>query len=221
MFFMKSSSDHVTGATGLTLTATVSKDGGAFASFSPAVTERGNGWYMIILDELRTNTLGDLALHITATGADPLNELFHVVSELPGELSDNGVLSVWNRPVGGVDNGSFGQLINANLDAAISSRAGATVFSQLNMQNDGLNLFPFKMTDSTTHQPVTGVSPLVELSLDGGQFNQANEDPVEIGDGWYYINLDAGDEVGNNSVYILRFSADNCDTREVSFFMES
>jgi hypothetical protein len=71
MVFLTSSSDHITGATGLTLTITASKDGGAFGSITPTVTERGSGWYSLALTSSHTDTRNDLALHLTATGADP------------------------------------------------------------------------------------------------------------------------------------------------------
>lgn len=71
MVLMVDSTDHVTGKTGLTLTITASKDGAAFASIAPTVTERGNGWYALALTASHTDTLGDLALHITGTAADP------------------------------------------------------------------------------------------------------------------------------------------------------
>jgi len=71
MVLMVDSTDHVTGKTGLTLTITASKDGGAFASISPTVTERGSGWYNVALTASHTDTIGDLALHITGTAADP------------------------------------------------------------------------------------------------------------------------------------------------------
>jgi hypothetical protein len=71
MVLMVDSTDHVTGKTGLTLTITASKDGAAFASIAPTVTERGSGWYSVALTASHTDTLGDLALHITGTAADP------------------------------------------------------------------------------------------------------------------------------------------------------
>lgn len=78
--FMTDSADHVSGKTGLTLTITASKDGGAFASISPTVTELSNGWYKLALTTSHTNTVGDLALHITATGADPTDVVWEVES---------------------------------------------------------------------------------------------------------------------------------------------
>lgn len=71
MVLMVDSTDHVTGKTGLTLTITASKDGAAFASITPTVTARGDGWYNLALTTAHTDTLGDLALHITGAAADP------------------------------------------------------------------------------------------------------------------------------------------------------
>ena len=78
MVLMVDSTDHITGKTGLTLTITASKDGGAFASISPTVTERGNGSYAVALTAAHTDTLGDLWLHITGTGADPADVMLLV-----------------------------------------------------------------------------------------------------------------------------------------------
>src|SRR5690349_5645925 len=85
MVLLTLASDHVTGATGLTLTITASKDGGAFASITPTVTERGNGWYKLALTSAHTDTLGDLALHITGSGADP-TDTHDQVGPVPADL---------------------------------------------------------------------------------------------------------------------------------------
>jgi hypothetical protein len=87
MVLMIDSSDHITGKTGLTLTITLSKNGGAFSSISPTVTERGNGWYNIALTSAHTDTLGDLALHVSAAGADPTDRFDDVVDR-PKDLLD-------------------------------------------------------------------------------------------------------------------------------------
>lgn len=68
---MIDSTDHITGKTGLTLTITLSKNGAAFSTITPTVTDRGSGWYNLALTTAHTDTLGDFVLHITATGADP------------------------------------------------------------------------------------------------------------------------------------------------------
>lgn len=83
MVFLTASSDHVTGLTGATLSVSISKDGAAFASISPTVTERGNGWYNIALTTAHTDTTGDLVLRATASGADPIDLREQVVEGLP------------------------------------------------------------------------------------------------------------------------------------------
>lgn len=71
-FFMVLSSDHVTGATGLTVTAQRSLDGAAFGNCANSVSEIGNGWYKIDLAaaDLNGNTV---ALKFTAATADARN----------------------------------------------------------------------------------------------------------------------------------------------------
>lgn len=78
-FLMVQSSDHITGATGLTVTVTLSKNGGSYASPSGAVTEVGNGQYKVAPNATDTNTLGPLWLHATGTGADPSDIYFDVI----------------------------------------------------------------------------------------------------------------------------------------------
>lgn len=85
MVFLTASSDHVTGLTGATLSISISKDGAAFASISPTVTERGNGWYSIALTTAHTDTLGDLVLRATAASADPIDLREQVFAALPGD----------------------------------------------------------------------------------------------------------------------------------------
>ena len=69
-FFMADSTDHVTGKTGLTVTATRSIDGAAFAACANAVSEIANGFYKISLNATDLNGT-TIALKFTAAGADP------------------------------------------------------------------------------------------------------------------------------------------------------
>lgn len=86
MILMVLTSDHITGAAGLTLTITLSRDGGAFTSITPTVTDRGSGFYNLALTATHTDTLGDLALHITGGGtADPTDVVDQVVAFDPGD----------------------------------------------------------------------------------------------------------------------------------------
>jgi hypothetical protein len=81
MIMMVASSDSKTGLAGATLTITTSKAGAAFATITPTVTDRGNGWYSLALTTAHTDTLGELAFHITATSADPTDEKDQVIAQ--------------------------------------------------------------------------------------------------------------------------------------------
>ena len=77
------SSDHISSATGKTLTVVISKNGGAFASPSGAVTEIGDGIYQIAGNSTDSNTLGPFQVYATATGCDPYNDSGPVVAFNP------------------------------------------------------------------------------------------------------------------------------------------
>ena len=85
MFLLVQSSDHLTGLTGATAAVTLSKAGGSFASAGGTITEVANGFYKIALTTTDTNTLGDLAFHITATSADPTDFVDQVTANILGD----------------------------------------------------------------------------------------------------------------------------------------
>lgn len=97
------STDHISGLTGVTPTVTISKAGGAFAAPAGAVSEIGNGWYKVAANATDTNTPGPIAVHATATGGDPFDQVVaQVVAYDPQNATNLGL---------------------GNLDAAISSRS--------------------------------------------------------------------------------------------------
>lgn len=68
-FFMTDATDHVTGKTGLTITAERSLDGAAFAACANSVSEVSDGAYKI--DFANTDLNGDIVtFKFSATGAD-------------------------------------------------------------------------------------------------------------------------------------------------------
>lgn len=67
--FMGNASNATQGLAGLTLTVTVSKQGGAFAAGGGTVTDRGNGVYIYTPTAGNLDTLGLLTLRATGTGA--------------------------------------------------------------------------------------------------------------------------------------------------------
>ena len=120
MVLLVDSTDHVTGKTGLTLTITASKNGAAFASITPTVTERGTGWYSLALTAAHTDTLGDLAIRCTGTAADPADVREQVFTLLPGELVTLAAVTHTGAVIPTVS--AVTGLTAANLDATVSSR---------------------------------------------------------------------------------------------------
>lgn len=82
-FLMVLSIDHLTGATGKTPTVTLSKNGGAFGAAAGAVSEVGNGIYALTGNATDRNTLGELRIHATATGCDPVDMVVDVTTGNP------------------------------------------------------------------------------------------------------------------------------------------
>lgn len=140
LIFMTDSTDHVAGKTGLTLTITASKAGGAFAAITPTVTERGNGWYSLALTTGHTDTLGDLGLHITATGADPTDLLWEVTPEVIGQLADGAVTAA--------------KLADNSIDAATFAADVATLIrSYLGLGSANLDSQLSGISSKTTNLP--------------------------------------------------------------------
>lgn len=123
--FMVDDADSVTGKTGLTLTITASKDGAAFASITPTVTELANGWYKLALTSSHTDTLGDLALHITGTGADATDLVDEVLTDLPGASVSSVVGAVGSVASGGITAASFAA------DAITAAKVAADVGTEI------------------------------------------------------------------------------------------
>lgn len=68
-FLMVLSSDHISVATGKTITSQISKDGGAFASMTNSASEVGSGVYKINLTQAEMNA-DVIVLKFTGTGCD-------------------------------------------------------------------------------------------------------------------------------------------------------
>lgn len=80
LFLMVQSSDHLTGAEGLSPTVTIGKNGAALAPPAGAVTEVGSGWYALAGNATDENMVGPLLLHAESAGADPCDKEWRVVA---------------------------------------------------------------------------------------------------------------------------------------------
>lgn len=128
LFLMVDSSDHVSAKTGLSPTVTISKNGGAFASPSGAVTEIGSGWYKVAGNATDTNTLGPLLLHATGSGADPTDDRYDVVAYDPQAATNLG-LSALPTANPGASNGVF--IAGSNAATSITTALTANITGNL------------------------------------------------------------------------------------------
>lgn len=127
-FFMVDSSDHITGKTGLTPTVTVSKNGAAFGGISGAVTEVGLGLYKIAGNATDSNTVGELWIHATGTGADPTDTSYTIVAYDPFDSVRLGLTALPNVVAAG--NGGL-PTVNASNQVKASVEAYASGMTPL------------------------------------------------------------------------------------------
>lgn len=206
MIFMVSNTDHVTGASGLAITTTTSKDGAAFATVTPTVTDRSNGWYNLALTAGHTDTLGDLAFHLTASGADPCD------FKLPVEAARTGIVATNNDKTGYTLTQAFPTnfaVLSIDANGRVRALTGVT-------KNVAVAGFTFLMTDSGTHAPKTGLGSGVTgtRSIDGGAFSALANAVSEISGGFYKVDLAAADV--NGTVIALRFTAGSSDDTDLT-----
>ena len=124
-FLMVQSSDHITGATGVTPTFMISKAGATMATANATIAEVASGWYRAALTVTDTNTLGDLACHITATSSDPTDFSDQIVAI---SYATNIETQVWDATRSShVVTGTFGQSLIIVTDGTAQTGAAASI----------------------------------------------------------------------------------------------
>lgn len=200
---MADESDHITGKTGLTPSVTLSKNGASFSGASGAVTESGNGWYALAGNATDRNTLGELKLHATASGADPADVSFEIVT---GDPFVDAIQTAVSAIKTQTDKLVF--TVTNQVDANVLTFAAA--FRPGVRKNTALTNFMILMTDSVNHNPATGKTVTVTRSVDGGAFGAGTLGSVtEVSSGFYKFDFGAGDL--NGGVIALRATASGCD----------
>lgn len=82
VFLMVDEADDETAEPGLSPSVSISKNGGAFAAVTNAISQIGNGWYKVTLTATETNTDGPLIVRATAAGADEWRDICQVYTNL-------------------------------------------------------------------------------------------------------------------------------------------
>ena len=125
-FLMVLSSDHITGATGKTCVALLSKNGATQVTAIGTVTEIGVGQYNIALTVTDTNTLGPLAIQITATSCDATDLVSDLVVAFPTGTSIEA--QVWDAlRASHIATGTFGQANQVIDDGTAQAGGAATI----------------------------------------------------------------------------------------------
>lgn len=216
--------DGVTAETALTIAQAdiqLSKAGGAFAqtSASPTTTHDADGWYQCPLTATDTGTLGSLTVQIVMAGALPVWEHFMVV---PAAVYDSLVggtdtlpadVTQWNGTnVATPDTAGYPKvtLKSGTGTGEVSLSSGRVALQSGIRKNTALANFPFLMTNSTTHNPQTGLTVTATRSIDGAAFGSGTiANMTEVGNGVYQCDLGAGDL--NGDTIALRFTASGAD----------
>lgn len=79
MVLMVSAVNRSIGVPGASLSCSISKNGGAFAGITPVIVDRGLGWYAVTLSPADCSTVGQLVLHVEASGCDHSDLVFDVI----------------------------------------------------------------------------------------------------------------------------------------------
>jgi hypothetical protein len=85
-------------------------------------------------------------------------------------------------------------------------------------KNQALANYPFVMTDSTNHNPATGLTVAVTRSLDGSGTFASVGTATEMANGWYQIDLASGDM--NGDTVALKMTAAGADDLGITLLTE-
>ncbi len=94
LVLMVDATDHVTAETGLTLTVTRSKNGGSFGAWGGSSAEIANGIYSLTPAAGDVDTQGELAIHVTGTGASPSDLMAQIVAFDPHAVAGLGLTNL-------------------------------------------------------------------------------------------------------------------------------
>lgn len=177
-FFLVQEGDHVTGLPGASPVVTISKNGGAFSAAAGAVAEIGSGWYAWSGHAADRSVLGELAVHIQAAGADPVDFGVEIVPWDPFD-SNLGLArlddAVTSRAAAADYTAARAARLD-NLDVAVSSRstlAAADVWSYAaRTLTDGAIGAATLQANAIT---ATAVAPDVATELQAGLATLANQ----------------------------------------------
>jgi hypothetical protein len=183
LFFMVQSADHLTGLTGASPTVTISKNGGAFASPSGAVSEIANGWYKVAANATDTGTAGPIALHATATSGDPFDGIVaEVVAYDPQDGVRGGMTALPNAAAGAsgglplsVDTSGRVDVLKINGTSQTARDLGASV-----LISSGTGTGQLSVTSGVIDSNVKSINSIAATSVTTVSAYQGTTQPVNF-----------------------------------------
>lgn len=215
----KSDGTLITGAAGLD--SEVSKDAGTFADCTNEATEIATSSGVYYLDLTSTEMNADcvaVLVKSSTTGAVP--QVFMLYPQESGDIKVD-VQSWTGTAVASPDTAGYPKVtIKSGTGTGELSLSSGRVAVQAGIRkNQALANFPFLMTDSTNHNPLTGLTVTATRSIDGAAFASGTiANMTEVSAGIYQCDLGAGDL--NGDTIVLRFTATGADDLFVTLVTE-
>jgi hypothetical protein len=174
---MMDANDGKTGMTGKTLTVKIAKNGGAFSTITPTVTEQETGSYVVALTSAHTDTLGDLGIKVSAAGCDIFDTTLDVTARLTDDLATPtnitaGTITAVTNDVGITQGGAdkvwlsavrslttFGTLVAdiwSNLVRTLSDKTGFSLTPAYDAAKTAASVTDLEGIDITFTGPMTG-----------------------------------------------------------------
>lgn len=227
------STDGVTAETALTIANTDIKIFKAGATTlanknSGGATHISGGNYYAVLDATDTDTLGSGAIVVQMSGALAVRHDFCVLAANvydsligSGDVLDVSVTQWTGTNVASPDTAGYPKVTvkSGTGTGEISLSSGRVALQSGIRKNQAIANFPFLMTDSTNHNPATGLTVTATRSLDGAAFASGTiANMTEVGSGVYQCDLGAGDL--NADTVALRFTASGADDLVITLVTE-
>jgi hypothetical protein len=132
------------------------------------------------------------------------------LTAMRASLLDNLDAAVSSRMQGGPMPTNFSDMVIDSDGKVLATVSGNAAVTSNTKRNQSIPNYPFLMTDSARHAPITGKTVTVTRSIDGGPFLAGNLTTVqEVGAGIYKTSFTAADT--NGSIILLRATAPGCD----------
>lgn len=173
VFFMVDEDDFVTPVTGATPGVYISKNGEAMFNALGAVNEVGSGLYKVDLTATDTDTLGPLAVLITATGCADWRDIHEVTLVALGNLTPEALadtaMMVWRQKLTTIMSSSLGDdldlppdleksALGALLMLVAKSATSGGVLDVYDPTNENNIAFSRTLTTNAAGEPITGIS---------------------------------------------------------------